>query len=348
MMTAALSPGDAIGNYILALYRILREWDCEVRLYTDHPNPVYPLPHQHTSAYQPTGNDVLWVHYSIYSENVHWVEQSPDVVVFDSQNVSPAWLFEGYDAHMQQLCLRGEAYLDRLVRYPDVCVVHTDYVQNDLHRRGYRRIHKLPMVVDTSRFTGQAARQWEPLLQPLDYLLFVGRIVPQKNLTVALDVFAELHRRRPALQFFLVGGHSLPGYSALLEERIAAYGLQESVLFVGKINEPDVLTSFFRNARFSVILSHWESFCVPIAESLYFGTPVLGNAVPPIPETMGPGGIVLEGTPHDMAARIDALWDDDDLYRHLQQAGQQHVQSFTDHRLRDALLRVFRDLANGI
>lgn len=339
MMTAALSPGDAIGNYILSLVRILREWQCDVRLYTDHPNPVYPLAHLPTSAYQPTGKDILWLHYSIYSENIHWVERSPDVVVFDSQNVSPAWLFHGYDPYMEQLCIQGEAFLDRLVPYPDLCVVHTDYVRDDLHRRGYRRIHKVPMVVDTGRFTGAGAPQWEPLLQGLDYLLFVGRIVPQKNLTTAVEVFAALHRRRPNLKFFLVGGHSLPGYSAELEALINAHGLSEAVVFVGKVNEPQVLTSFFRHARFSTILSHWESFCVPIAESLYFGTPVLGTTVPPIPETMGPGGVVLEGPPDEMAARIDALWDDAPYYQRLQTDGQRHVQAFTDHSLRAALLK---------
>lgn len=345
MMTAALAPGDAIGNYILSLTRLLQGWGCTVYLYADHPDSAYPLPHLPSAAYQPTGQDMLWLHFSIYSENVHVVETTPDFVVFDSHNVSPPHLFAGYDPHMEWLCKQGEATLDGMVPYADLVIVHTDYVWNDLLRRGYRRLRKLPIVVDTSRFTGAESAEWSPLLSQLPYLLFVGRIVPQKNLRVALQVFAELHRRRPEVFFFLVGGHSLPTYSAELEALADDLGIAEAVVFAGKFSQPEILTSFFRHARFLLMLSQWESFCVPLVEALYFQTPVLGHGVPPIPETMGPGGVVLEGSPAAMAAQVDALWDDATRYQRLQQAGQQHVQRFTDQQLAADLLGVFRELA---
>jgi glycosyltransferase involved in cell wall biosynthesis len=172
--------------------------------------------------------------------------------------------------------------------------------------------------------------------------------VPQKNLTQTLDLFAELRRRRPGLKYMLVGGKHLPGYAHELEAQAEALGIGDDVVFTGPIAEPHTLTSFFRHARFYLCLSAWESFCVPLAESLYFGTPVLGWDVPPIPETMGPGGVVLTGDSAAMAAQIDALWDDQERYARLQAAGQRHVEQFTDAALREQLIILLRQLAERV
>ena len=347
MMTASLSPGDAIGNYIASLTAILRGWGCTVKLYADHPNDRYPLPHYHSSAYHPTGRDLLWLHYSIYTDNIRWLRESPDFKLLDSHNVTPSQFFRGYDSHMEWLCAEGNRLLDTFSDSVDLAVVHTDYVRRDLARRGYRRIHKLPLVVDTARFTGEGSPVWEPLLSHLQYLLFVGRIVPQKNLEGALKIFAALQRRRPQSKFFLVGSKSLPKYLHELEALAAELGIADNVIFTGPIAEPDVLTSFYRHARFYLALSAWESFCVPIVESHYFGTPVLAHDVPPMPETMGSGGVVLEGSAEQMAAHIDELWGDDVRYEQLQQHGYAHTAQFTDGQLRATLLRLFRELGEG-
>lgn len=347
MMTAALSPGDAIGNYIESLVAILRGWGCRVQLYTDHPNTRYPLPHLHSSTYQPTGRDLLWMHFSISSDNLRWVAESPDFILLDSHNVSPAELFRGYDPHMERLCAEGERLLDTLTGHVDLAVVHTEYVRADLQRRGYRWLRKLPLIVDTRRFTSVGAPRWDDLLRPLDYLLFVGRIAPQKNLDLALRVFACLHQRRPTSKFFLVGGQYLPTYLAELQELASELGITDAIVFTGLIPEPEVLTSFYQHARFCLVLSKWESFCVPIVEALYFGTPVLGHNVPPIPETMGAGGVVLSGPPDEMAAQIDTLWGDEAAYRQLQERGRTHAQGFTDQQLAQELLGLFCELAEG-
>ena len=347
MMTAALGTGDAIGNYILSLVQILKSWGCTVQLYADHPNDHFPVPNRSSTLYQPTGSDLLWMHYSIYSDNLHWLRDSSDFTVLDSHGVCPAYLFHGYDAWMEQLCEQGEALLATFVDDVDQAICHTEFVRADLLRRGYRNIAQLPLVVDTQRFTGAGSSIWEPLLRDLDYVLFVGRIVPQKDLKLALRVFAALHARRPQIQFFLVGVQYLPTYAAELEALASELSIADAVVFTGPVVEPDVLTSFYRHARFYLCLSAWESFCVPLVESLYFSTPVLGNALPPIPETMGPGGVILEGTPEVMAGQIDALWDDEGRYEQLQSLGRQHADRFTDARLRAELLKLFARIGTG-
>ncbi len=272
---------------------------------------------------------------------------APTSLCSNSHNVSPAHLFHGYDPHMEWLCKEGERLLSTFVYDVDLVVVHTDYVRDDLQRRGYRAIHKLPLVVDTARFTGAESPTWRPLLEHLDYLLFVGRIVPQKDVDAMLRVFAALRTRRPEVKLFLVGSQSLPSYLHDMQTLADDLGIADDVVFTGPVTEPDVLTSFYRHARFYLSLSEWESFCVPIVESLYFGTPVVGHNVPPIPETMNGGGLILRGTPNEMAAQIDDLWDNQADYSLLQEHGRTHAGKFTDQQLRHALLDVFRTIARG-
>jgi glycosyltransferase involved in cell wall biosynthesis len=345
IMTAALSPGDAIGNYILSLQRLLTAWGCSVHVYADVPNPDYPLPHEHSSAYTPQGSDILWFHYSIYSDNLHWLRDSTDYTIFDYHGVCPPHLFTGYNAQMEDLCARGLAAFPSFVPHVDLAIAHTAYVREELRQAGYRYVRTLPLVVDLGRFTGTGDPAWEPLLPHLEYLLFVGRLVPQKNLRYTLDLFAALLKHRPALKYVLVGGRNLPTYAEELTAHADHLGISKSVIFTGPIADPATLTSFFRHARFYLCLSAWESFCVPIAEAIHFGTPVLGWAVPPIPETMGPGGMLLSGDAPAMAAQIAALWDDQAAYLRMQQEGQAHVAHFTDAGLHADLFALFRDLA---
>ena len=84
----------------------------------------------------------------------------------------------------------------------------------------------------------------------------------------------------------------------------------------------------------SMIASEWESFCVPIIESIAFGTPVIGRNIPPIPETMGDGGILVDMDKLDESALLVAeLWDDAERYATMQEAGRVHADRFTDHQL---------------
>ncbi|MEI6777981.1 MAG: glycosyltransferase family 4 protein [Chloroflexales bacterium] len=348
MITAALAPGDAIGNYILALSRLLRAWGCNVYLYSDHPNPRYPLEHRHSSAYRPDGGGILWLHYSIYSDSVRWVGESQDYTILDFHGICPPQFFHGYNAEMEHLCARGIELLPALAEHTDLAIGHTDYIVAVLRGTGYRFIRKLPLVVDTGRFTGAGDPVWEPLLSQIEYLCFVGRVVPQKNLALAIQVFAALRRHRPGTKLFLVGGRHLESYAAELEDLAARLDVAEDVIFTGPIIEPDALTSFLRHARFYLCLSEWESFCVPIIESLHFGVPVLGHQVLPIPETMGPGGVLLSGDAEDMAAQINAVWADQPRYESLQRAGRSHAERFTDVALRAELLALLRELAQGM
>ena len=92
----------------------------------------------------------------------------------------------------------------------------------------------LPNGVDPQRFqSGQRSAFRHRLgIDPLDELLLVaGRIDPQKNQALAIDVLAALRTSRPRLRLALMGPVTSPAYLALLRSRIDQAGLKNEVIF---------------------------------------------------------------------------------------------------------------------
>ncbi|MDT8306469.1 MAG: glycosyltransferase [Anaerolineae bacterium] len=334
LMTASISPGDAIGNYISSLARLLRGWGARVELYADHVDPAYGAPVYPSHSYPRGGDGVLWYHYSIYSDNVAVALASGDYKVIDYHGVSPPHLFSGENERLAALCRRGLETLPAVAANANYLVTHSGYTTAELRALGQENICQYPLFVDTAHFRGED-EELAALLARASYMLFVGRIVPQKAIHTLLEIFAGVQARFPHLMLILAGARDLASrYQSILEQRVKALGLEGRVLFTGQVNNPAVLAALYRHARLTVIASEWESFCVPVAESLYFGTPVAVNNVPPLPEVAGPAGIVFDSTePATAATTIGNLLEDESRYQTLRERAQQQAKNYSGRAL---------------
>jgi glycosyltransferase involved in cell wall biosynthesis len=344
LMTAALAPGDAIGNYVLSLRRLLIGFGCRVNLYADWISPEYPAPAYPSKFYVPTGEGLLWYHYSIGADNLRCVTESSDYRLMDFHGVSPAGLFAGYDPYMERICRGGEELLPKLHDEFELCIVHSEYSRQILKDAGYNRIEKLPLIVDTDRYDDHEDTDLSDALRGLEYLLFVGRVVPQKDILSLLRIFKELLKTQPQAVLIIVGSRDLaPHYQQEIDRLVNKEYLVRRVLFLGHIKDSRILTSLYRRARFTIVVSEWESFCVPIVESMHFGTPVIGHTVPPVPEIMGQGGIQIDKhDPESAAERLSSIWNDAVEYEQLKSAAKLRAQDFTSAVLRAKLLGLFQ------
>jgi len=334
-MTATLSPGDAIGNYVLTLRRIFAELGVAGDIFADHVHPALSHLWKPSSEYRPTGHDVLWFHYSIGADNFRSLENNPDRLVMDFHGVTPPSLLKGDDG---TLARRAQEAIEALPMYRQrfhLCVAHSDYACDELRAQGYLHIEKVPLVVDTDRFSGGEDKALSRLLTRLEYALFVGRIVPQKRVVDIVRTFAALKRLRPQMKLFLVGDTGvLPDYTRQVEALVRDLGLTSEVMLTGPIAQADMLTSLYRHAAVTLILSEWETFCLPAVESLYFGTPVVYHNIPPLREMVGEAGLVVQPERHAEAAQaIHALLEDRAGYERLQAIGQARAAQFTPHVL---------------
>jgi glycosyltransferase involved in cell wall biosynthesis len=67
------------------------------------------------------------------------------------------------------------------------------------------------------------------------YILYVGNLLPHKNLPRLLDAFALLRRRRSCR--LIIRGEGRPAFARLPRERIESLGLRYAVTFVGYAGE---------------------------------------------------------------------------------------------------------------
>ena len=108
-------------------------------------------------------------------------------------------------------------------------------------------------------------------------LLFVGRITPLKNPTLAVETLAQLSGVRLAI----VGGLSGTGGEVEMRSMRAAaerYGVADRISYVSPKSHR-VLSSYYRAADAVLIPSRSESFGLVALESAASGTPVVASSV---------------------------------------------------------------------
>ena len=349
MMTASLTPGDAIGNYLLTSARIWRKWGAKVELYADSVAPALASTARASSLYPGIGDAILWYHFSIFSDNLSLARNSPDLKIMDFHGIAPPHLFSDFNQHLQTVCQQAIDILPELASDFDHYVVHSNFSRDVLLAEGYdsQRLHILPLCVDTDRYQDLSGDSISKLLRQVEYYIFVGRIVPQKDLLTLIEIFAQINRQRPSSQLFLIGNRQLtPGYTRQLEKSIKQSGLSAKVHFTGQINNSELLAELYRNARLLFVTSEWESFCVPLVEAMYFGTPSVAHSIPPLPEILNGAGLLIDK--NQQAAAVEAILNllaDEEAYLSLSHEARDRSALFTEASLSRALLEMLAKIA---
>jgi glycosyltransferase involved in cell wall biosynthesis len=153
-------------------------------------------------------------------------------------------------------------------------------------------------------------------------ILSVGRLAPQKNLGMVLDVAAML-RDRPGLRFAIVGeGPERAG----LQARIDAEGLP-----VRLVGHRDDVASALRAADIVLLTSTWEARALVAQEALLAAVPLVSTRVGGITELVGSAAVLVElGDVTGTAAALSRLADDPAERARLADAGLQQAANWPD------------------
>ena len=151
---------------------------------------------------------------------------------------------------------------------------------------------------------------------PIEFTSF-GTICPRKNQFALLEAFDRLTRRRPELPLVLhLVGHCQPALVSRLAHRIRRSGGRAHVH--GFLAD-EHLVPLIARSRATVFVSLAEGYGLPIAESLWLGTPCLCSNIGSMAE-IAEGGGCLTVDPSDVAAiaaGIERLASDEDSHRRL-------------------------------
>ncbi len=205
-------------------------------------------------------------------------------------------------------------------------------------RRVYLAANPRFRVIDDGAGLADFRRRHE-LDQP--YILFVGKLFPQKNASTLFRAFARIRDRIPH-RVVLVGGVRWKYERDL--ELISELGIADRVTLIDH-TQPDDLAMFYNLADCFVYPSLYETFGLAQIEAMGCGCPVVASTAGSIPEVAGDAAILVP--PRDDAALADAIYrvvTDRALRQGLVRRGFTRAAQFSWDRTAMETLQVMREL----
>jgi len=175
---------------------------------------------------------------------------------------------------------------------------------------------------------------------PKHFLLYVGSIIPRKNLNEIIKALATLPKD---LQLPLVVIGSGKKYKQEVLQTIKKLQLEDKILFL-KIDFDD-LAAIYQLAHLLIYPSDYEGFGIPILEALHSNIPVLTANNSSLAEAGGKGAFYIEKiTTERLSDAMIQLISDKDLREKLVQNGQKHCQKFDSRLLSQQLMELYQGL----
>ena len=321
---ATLGYGDAIGNEVLGIQRVLRDAGYESRIYVE---TVDPRLEDRTEDYRDLIDDsrpdnILIHHFSLGSRASRVAFALPDRMILVYHNITPARFFLDVRSPILAQCFSGRRELGAYAPRCDLALGDSAFNQSELDALGFPRTGVLPVVPDFTHLD-VAPHRW--LVQQFDddatNILFVGRIIPNKRIEDLIRFFHAYRRRyNGRSRLLLVGSHALfDNYRAALAELVQRLGTPD-VHLIGHVSNEE-LTALYDVADLFLSASEHEGFCVPLVEAFYKRIPVLAFAAAAVPATMDGGGVLYERKdPRHVASLINAVVTDTALEEQILEA----------------------------
>jgi glycosyltransferase involved in cell wall biosynthesis len=251
-------------------------------------------------------------------------------------NITPAHLLAAWEPNVAYEVALGRTQLARLAPQSRLAVADSGFNESELRAAGFSRTAVVPLLIDMHRKSDEAdpalaaelARHKEATGGA--ELLFVGKISPHKAPHDLVKMLAVLRRLYdPAARLHLVGSPLGETYEPALRAFTAELGLGGAVNFAGSVTGAE-LEAYLQAADVFVCASDHEGFCVPLAEAMGHGVPVVAYGVTAVPETVGGAGLLLpDKSPARFAAAVARVRSDAVLRDHLSRAALARAAEFT-------------------
>lgn len=330
-----MSFGDAVSNDAAAIRKMILEQGYETEIYASNIDARLPegLVAKPDKMAPLTDEDILVYHGSTGDPMNRLVPELGGKKLLRYHNITPPEFFHGYDAQAERRTEAGYREIRALNKAFDRCVCDSDYNRQELRRMGYEcPIDVCPIVIPFEDYDkepdAETLRKWQG--DGWVNLLFVGRIAPNKKQENLIRAFAQYHRQyNPKSRLFLVGSPvGMEKYDTRLKNYAWDLGLAGRVIFTGQIPFRQIL-AYYRLADVFLCLSEHEGFCVPLAEAMHFGKPIIALKKCAVPETLGEAGLLLEdASPEIAAAAIDRVMKDEALRAEFARGRKKQLERF--------------------
>lgn len=167
-------------------------------------------------------------------------------------------------------------------KYADEVVVLSKNVQEYFRTEYQRETHYVPNGIEKQICREPNLIKQKYGLEKEDYILFLGRIVPEKGVHYLIEAYRELHGDKPRLVIAGAASHSDDYY-----EKIYAMAKDdENILFTGFV-QGEALEELFSNCKAYVLPSDLEGMPISLLEAMAYGKPCVVSDIDEIKEVVG-------------------------------------------------------------
>ena len=223
-------------------------------------------------------------------------------------------------------------------RLSDACITDSQEVARYYAREHGRHLHYIAHGVDPRPVDGTHALETYGL-QDRGYLLFVGRLTPEKGVHYLIDAFRPLDTARALV---IVGEAADPSYAAALRERAEC---DPRVRLLGPLYG-DPVRELFAHDYVYVQPSEIEGTALSLVEAMGYGNCVVVSDIPENLETVGEAGISFDAI-HPVASlhRVlaDLLASPERVERHRAAAKRFAIERYSWDRVTDEHERLYRE-----
>ncbi|MEO6760860.1 MAG: glycosyltransferase family 1 protein [Candidatus Saccharimonadales bacterium] len=223
-------------------------------------------------------------------------------------------------------------------------ITPTQFVKDDVAKFTKIKPSKITVTYESADAITEPA---EPVngLENAQYIMYVGRPTPHKNLERLIEAFVDIQKTKPDLKLVLAGKKDA-NYDRI-EQSVIKKGIQ-NIIFTGFISDGQLRWLYEQTAAY-VFPSLSEGFGLPGLEAMVHDAPVVSSDATCLPEVYGEAAHYFKPLDvADMAAKITEVIDDEELRQKLIALGRAQTTKYSWRRTAEQTLAIYDRVLNNI
>jgi len=227
----------------------------------------------------------------------------------------------------------------RVARKSRHIITISDYVKKDLQDYAHIGPSKITTTYPAADTISDPSDPIQSLVDK-DFIMYVGRPLPHKNLHRLIDAMVKLHAMKPELKLVIAGKNDV--LMSRLKKYATSLHMQDTILFTGFVSEGQ-LRWLYEHTKAYVFPSLSEGFGLPGLEAMLHGAPVVSSNATCLPEVYKDAAEYFNPLDiNDMVLKINEVLDNINISHTLILRGYELVKTYSWQRMAEQTLEIYK------
>jgi glycosyltransferase involved in cell wall biosynthesis len=216
-------------------------------------------------------------------------------------------------------------------------ITPSNFVKNDIVHFSSIDSKKVTVTYEAADAINETAKPIASL-EGQEFIMYVGRPTPHKNLERLVEAFSIVRVEHPGLKLVLAGKEDA-NYRRLANKIKGT--ISDSVIFTGFVEDSKLLW-LYENCEAYVFPSLSEGFGLPGLEAMLNGAPVVSSSFTCLPEIYGEAAKYFNPTDvESMATSISEVLDNKKMRAKLIKSGKMHAEKYSWKCMAEQTLEIY-------